>query len=198
MGEIIDLEEKLRKAADDLICREPWEFRRADWETSHFVQMLRSQSEKLQQHREEILGRGGRGVWKLPSHFELKGGMAFTIRSLLASRDNEERMREIYYLTGLMDCMINQVNPILRTDVLRGMYKRVFKMKEELKVNWYAPLDQILLPIDSHLYNEFEYRSRLRKAPSMEALYRTIRGGTDEMFDILSLEYVFYCPGIGG
>jgi hypothetical protein len=32
----------------------------------------------------------------------------------------------------------------------------------------------------------------------MKELYEAIRRGTDEMFDILSLEYVFYCPNLGG
>ena len=91
--------------------------------------------------------------------------------------------------------MINQVNPVLRTDVLRGMYNRIFELKQELNTHWYGPLDQVLLPIDSHLYNEAEYRARLQQAGSMKELYAAIREGTGEMFDILSLEYVFYCPG---
>jgi hypothetical protein len=188
MAEVINLKDKFRKSEENLICLGPWEFRRADWETLHFIQMLRSRSERLEQHREKIL----------PSHVALKGGMAYTIRALYANRKEERRMREIYYLTGLMDCMINQVNPVLRTDILRAMYKKVFSMKEELNIHWYGPLDQVLLPIDSQLYNESEYRFSLKNACTMKELYKAIRKGTDEMFDILSLEYVFYCPHVGG
>jgi len=103
-------------------------------------------------------------------------------------------MREIYYLAGLMDCMINRVHPILRTDVLRDMYKKTFRIKAELDVHWYGPIEQVLLPIDSWLYNEAAYRSSLEGAANMKALYRAIRAGTEEMFDILAGEYVFYCP----
>jgi hypothetical protein len=95
-----------------------------------------------------------------------------------------------------MDCMINQVNPVLRTDLLRDMYKKVFSMKESLNVFWYSPLDHVLLPIDSQFYDETQYRTAVNRAESLKDLYETIRNGTDEMFDILSLEYVFYCPAV--
>ncbi len=198
MAEVINLKDKIKKPAENIICSRPWEFRRADWETLHFLQMLRSQSVKLEQHRVKVLERGEKGVWNLPSHFLLNGGMAYTIRAIYANRADEAKMREAYYLTGLMDCMINQVNPVLRTDILRAMYKKVFSMKEALNIHWYGPLDQVLLPIDPQFYNEFEYRALLKNACTMKELYGAIRRGTDEMFDILSLEYVFYCPHVGG
>jgi len=188
MAEVINLKDKFKKPTDNLICSRPWEFRKAHWETIHFIQMLRSQAERLEQHREKVL----------PSHFSLKNGMAYTIRAIYANRENDERMREIYYLTGLMDCMINQVNPVLRTDLLRAMYKKVFAMKEALNIHWYGPIDQVLLPIDSRFHNELGYRDLLKNACTMKELYGAIRTGTDEMFDILSLEYVFYCPNLGG
>ncbi|MBW2204675.1 MAG: hypothetical protein JRF52_11445, partial [Deltaproteobacteria bacterium] len=98
---------------------------------------------------------------------------------------------------GLTDCMINQVNPILRTDLLRAMYKKVFAMKEALNIHWHGTLDQVLFPIDYQFYDELAYRSSIREAGTLKELYQAIKRGTDEMFDILSLEYVFYCPWIG-
>ena len=197
MGKIINLQDRIRKSPDNLIISKPWEFRKAYWETAHFIQMLRSQAAKLEHHREEVYRNGGKGIRHLPSHFPLKGGMAYTMRAMYKCRGNEKKMREVYYLIGLMDCMINQVNPILRTDLLRAMYKKVFTMKEELNIHWYGPVDQVLLPIDSQYFKEFEYRAHLKGACTMKELYRSIRKGTDKMFDILSFEYVFYCPGVG-
>lgn len=190
MGEIIHLQQKSEGPPGNLITSSPWEFRKAHWETIHFVQILKSHSNKLEPSRGE--------TYDLPPHFSLKGGMSYTIRAMYANRGSEERMRGVYYLTGLMDCMINQVSPILRTDILRAMYKKVFEMREEFSVNWYGPLDQILLPIDSRFFNDSEYRSSLNKAKTMKKLYLAIRKGTDEMFDILSLEYLFFCPKMGG
>jgi hypothetical protein len=198
MGEIIKLKEKDEGPPDNLIASEPWEFRRADWESKHFIQMLKSQSAKLENHRKEIYQRGEKGVWHLPAHFTLRGGMAYTIQAIYTNRNNERKMREVYYLAGLIDCMINQVNPLLRTDLIRDMYKKVMALKNELNINWYGQLDQVLFPVDDHYYSAIAYRQTLSRARSMKELYHLIREGIDEMFDILSLEYVFYSPGRGG
>jgi hypothetical protein len=198
MGEIIRFKEKGGEPPDNLIAIEPWEFRKADWESKHFIQMLKSQSSKLEAHRKELHLRGDKGVWHLPSHFTLRGGMAYTIRAIYMNRNNEGRMRDTYYLAGLIDCMINQVNPLLRTDLIRDMYKKVNLLKNELGINWYGELDQVLFPLDEQYYSAVEYRQALSSARSMKDLYHLIREAMDEMFDILSLEYVFYSPGRGG
>jgi hypothetical protein len=197
MGKVIPLESKNQRTKGNLISLSPWEFRKANWEGYHFIQMLKSQSAKLERRHQEVFRRSSADLRPLPSHFSLKGGMTYTIRAMYAHRENESEMRDIYYLTGLMDCMINQISPILRTDLLRAMYKKVLEMKEALNVHWYGPLDQVLFPIESQFYDEAHYRHSLNCSHSMKTLYHAIRNGTDEMFDILSLKYVFYCPGLG-
>ncbi len=197
MGKIIKLENKREKPPDNLITKAPWEFRKAEWQTSQFIQISRRYAENLQHQIAEILQKQDKAIKTIPSHHVLKGGLEYTVRAVFACRENEEKMREVYYFIGLMDCMINQVNPILRTDLVRGLYKKVLGMKDKFNIHWHGPLDQVLLPIDSIYYNDTEYRSALKSAESMKELYMSIRRGTDEMFDILSLKYVFYCPGIG-
>ena len=198
MAEIIDIKSKLPKAQDHPVTTGPWEFRRPQWETSHFIQMLRSQSDKLEAHLAKDKNKATNPQINLPIHFVLSQGMAYTIRGIYQNRLNKEKMLEIYYLAGLMDCVINQVNPILRTALLRGMYKKIFAMKEALKVHWYGPVDQVLLPVDAQFFNEFEYRSSLKTARTLKDLYAAIKKGTEEMFDVLSKAYVFYCPRVGG
>ena len=190
MGKVIDLQNKFQRPPDTLISSKPWEFRRASWKTPYFIQMLRPLAEKLE--------RQENGFPTIPPHFSLRGGMLCTMQAMYANRQEEEKMREIYYLVGLTDCMINQVNPILRTDLLRAMYKKVFAMKEKLNIHWHGTLDQVLLPIDHQFYDDLAYRSSITRAGTMKELYRAIKRGTDEMFDILSHEYIFYCPWIGG
>lgn len=190
MGEVIHLKQKLEGPPGNLITSSPWEFRKAYWETTNFIQILKTRSVKLESPNGE--------TYNVPPHFSLKEGMSYTIRAMYAHRESEEKMREVYYLTGLMDCMINQVSPILRTDILRSMYKKIFKMRKEFAVNWYGPLDQVLLPIDCRFYNDSQYRSSLNEVNTMKELYLVVRNATDEMFDILSLKYVFYCPNMGG
>lgn len=195
MGKIIQLKDKSDTPPDNLITSRPWEFRRADWESRYFIQMLKSQSAKLEKHRKEIYKMGNKQIWHLPPHFVLKGGMGYTIQGIYSNRKSEEKMREVYYLAGLIDCMINQVNPLLRTDLIRDMYKKVVTFKSMLNMNWYGHIDHVLFPIDIQFYNLSEYRERLSRAETMKDLYLLIREGTDTMCAILSCEYSFYTPG---
>lgn len=190
MGKLIELNKNPKAGSDGIITTEPWEFRTATWKTVHFIQLLRSQTEKL--------AIQGDTPHTLPPHFTLKGGMAYTIRAMYMRRENEKQMRDVYYMVGLMDCMINQVNPILRTDLLRDMYKKVFDMKAAFNVQWHGTVDQVLFPIDAAFYNSAAYGASLRNAKTLKSLYGVIREGTTEMFDILSSQYVFYCPWTGG
>ena len=183
---------------DNIITEKPFEFRRSDWGSGQFIQMLKSQSERLEKERKTRYGKGSGKAAQLPAHFSLSGGLASTIRALFSYREDEEKMREVYYLTGLMDCLINQVNPILRTALIRDVYRRFYELKNKLGVNWFGPLNQVLLPIDSVFFNELEYRKNVSTAATLKDLYWAIERGTQDMFDVLSHEYVFYCPGQRG
>jgi hypothetical protein len=77
------------------------------------------------------------------------------------------------------------------------MYSKITTLKRILEVNWYGPMDQVLFPIDPRFYDHKEYRERLSGTGTMKDLYRLIRQGTDEMFDILSSKYIFFTPGEG-
>jgi len=180
--------------ANNLIALKPLEFRLADWKCAHFIQMQRPQSLELEEHRKEVHEKGDGVVSSLPPHFVLAGSMAFTIQGLYRFRENEEKMREVYYVAGLIDCMIHQVTPLLRTEAIKEMYTKIRTLKSLLNLNWYGSIDQVFLPLDFRWHNESEYRGSLSAASTMKELYRLIRKGTDEMFDILSLEYVFYAP----
>ena len=194
MAQIIDFSSRAGRLSDNLVSSTPLEFRQGDWETVHFIQMLRSDSLDFERQRRRMQQGGNRNPVQVPSHFSLRDGTASTIRAMFIYRDLEHKMREVYLLAGLIDCMINQVSPILRTALLRDMYKKIFLMKKGLGITWHGPLDQVLLPIDPLFFNAEQYQAALRAASSMKELYEEIRKGTEEMFDILSVKYVFYLP----
>jgi len=198
MGKVLEFKELRGATPNNLIALKPLEFRSADWESVHFIQMQRSQSLELEKHRKEVHEKGDGVIYSLPPHFVLSGSMAFTVQGLFRFRENEEKMREVYYLAGLIDCMIHQVTPLLRTEAIKEMYTKIRTLKSLLNVNWYGSIDQVFLPLDTRWHNESEYRGPLSAASTMKQLYRIIREGTDEMFDILSLEYVFYTPARTG
>jgi hypothetical protein len=195
MAKIIDIRSRSEKWPDTRIASTPLEFRRAGWELSSFIQMLRSDSEEFERKRRHMPGAWRTEPGQLPPHFSLRNGTASTLRALFLYRDREERMREVYFLAGLIDCMINQINPILRTALVRDMYKKIFLMKKDLGVAWHGPLKRVLLPVDPLLFSQQEYQGALRASGSLKELYDVIRKGTGELFDLLSSKYVFYLPG---
>jgi hypothetical protein len=195
MGKVIRFKERSGVPPDNVITSKPWEFRRPDWQSRHFIQILRSLSGVLEKHRKEVYEKGPGRVHHLPPHFVLSGSMAFTIQGLFRYRKNEEKMREVYYLAGLVDCMIHQVTPLLRTGAIKEMYSKITTLKAVLEMNWYGSMDQVLLPLDTQFHYDAEYRGSLASASSMKELYRRIKEETEEMFEILSHEYTFYTPG---
>lgn len=198
MAEIINFKKSTSRWEDNLICPGPWEFRQAGWRTAHFVQMLRSDSVEFEGRRRQKPRSEEGDACPLPPHITLEGGIESTIKGIFVYRDRQDRMREVYLLAGLIDCMINQVNPVLRTALLRDMYKKVFAMKNVLGVTWHGPLDHVLLPVDPRFYDSRKYRAVLSGAQSLKGVYDIIREGTNEMFDVISREYVFYFPNLGG
>ena len=186
--------ENIKQAPDNIIVRDPFEFRRSDWQSGFFLQMTKRNSEWLEEQRYTLFSQGKTGIGQLPPHYSLQGGLAGTIGALFTYRHEEEKMRKVYFLVGLIDCLINQVNPILRTVMLRDLYNKVQQLRTELGVRWAGTLDHVLLPIDGIFFNEMEYKRHLATASTLKALYGVIEEGTQEMFDILSVEYVFYCP----
>lgn len=197
MAKIIPLRARQEAAPRNLITARPWEFRWPEWESAQFIQVARSQAPCLEAHHREAGPRGVRGPAHPPVHFALRGGVATTVQAVYLRRENEREMRDVYYLAGLVDCLINRVNPLLRTDLLRAVYRKIMTLKSLLDLNWHGPLDQVLLPIDPALFDDRRYRDALSRAETLEGLYRIIRSGTEEMFDVLSLAYVFYTPGKG-
>lgn len=186
MGKIINIQENINRDKG-LISSRPWEFRKGEWNKKFFIQVLRS-------HWYDLEKQGKRHELP-PLHNIIRGSLANTLYAMYGYREHAEKMKEFYYLAGLVDCMINRTNPILRTKHINDMYKKIKTFKEILGVSWYGQMDVVLFPIDKELYNIDEYRLRLHRAETMKELYGFIKEGTFEMFDIISSEYIFFTPG---
>jgi|WetSurMetagenome_2_1015567.scaffolds.fasta_scaffold166946_1 hypothetical protein len=189
MAEIIQLHKKSTGREDDRITARPLEFRRPPWKSSHFIQVARS----------DWPGRNSPVLEppEIPPHFVLKGSLADTILGIYIHRENEDRMKKVYYLAGLIDCLVNQVNPLLRTFLINDIYKKISLLKNALNLNWYGHIDRVLLPLAPGLYDQERYREGISCSRTLKTLYSLIMQGTGEMFDILSQEYIFFTPGEG-
>ena len=192
MAKVIRLYPNREKSRNNLITTSPWEFRWAESGSRFFRQVLKRDAALVEKTRGF---RGCDAPVSVAGWHDLKGGLGNTIQALFLQRDDEEKMRQIYYLAGLVDCMINRRHPLLRTRHLRGLYGKVMTLKSIFCLNWYGPIDQVLLPLHAAGLGFTGYPTTLARAATMQELYRIIRKATDDMFDILSRDYVFYAPG---
>jgi hypothetical protein len=193
MARIIPFESG-RDADDNLICRTPLEFRRGDWRKGRALQCLRSEAERYQAHRRQALAGGHNHLRFVPEHFSLLPGCESTLRGIYRWREREEAAREIYYLAGLMECVVNSTSALLRTDLLRSLYNTIMKLRGRLNMSWTGDSSQFLLPLHPHLYQRSNFFESIHRATTLKALYDTVKGETTAQFNLLAGEYVFYLP----
>ena len=193
MAKIIDFENG-RKGEDNLICRKPLEFRRGDWRQGQILQCLKSEAEKYQTHRSQVIANGHTHISFVPEHFSLLGGCDYTAMGLFRWREQEDQAREFYRLAALMECVVNSTSPLLRTDLLRSLYKTIMGLRRSLNFSWRGDSSQFLLPMHPQFYNRNQFFSKIKEADTLKALYQIVEEETNIQFDLLAAEYVFYLP----
>ncbi|HYA03266.1 MAG TPA: hypothetical protein VEI04_09140 [Syntrophobacteria bacterium] len=193
MAKIISFEDG-RKIEDNLICRQPLEFRRGDWHQGQVIQTLRADAEKYQAHRRQALAGGHRHLTFVPEHFDLVAGLDHTIMGLYRWRQGERHVREVYRLAGLMECVVNASCPLLRTDLLHSLYRAILELRQRLNVSWVGGSSQFILPLHPHLYERKRFFERIYQADTLKMLYEVVEQETTIQFNLLAAEYVFYLP----
>jgi len=193
MAKIISFEDG-RKVEDNLICRQPLEFRWGDWREGHVFQTLRAEAEKYQAHRRQALAGGHRHLKFVPEHFALVGGWDHTIMGLYRWRESERQVREVYRLAGLMECVVNASCPLLRTDLLHSLYRAILDLRRRLNVSWLGGSSQFILPLHPHLYERKRFFEQICLADTLKMLYEVVEQETTIQFNLLAAEYVFYLP----
>ena len=179
---------------DNLIIRKPLEMRWGDWQGGLPMQLLKEESHRFEKYREEAHKKGHLHPAKAPNHFPLHHGTDTTLWALYRWRHDADRMRDVYYLAGLMECMTLVPHSILRTVMVRTFYKTLQELKEKLQVKWHGQVHHFLLPMATHHRSENDFSRHLQCAKTLQELFQAIREETEEQFLILGSEYVFYLP----
>ena len=192
MADIIDLSSRL-KLANNLITSSPIEFRRGEWLSGSAISCSKEESEKLEAlRRKQATDRPP--VMLVPNHFRLDGGFHYTILWLFKFREDEQRMRRVYRLAGLMECATKAPSPVLRTDLVRRFFKIISEEREKLNVSWKGNVRHFLLPLERRHYDQVVFIDSIRKALSLKDLLEEIEKETNAQFDILANNYVVYVP----
>jgi hypothetical protein len=192
MADIIDLSKRL-KPVHNLIASAPLEFRRGQWLSVSAIQCTREESAKLEAHRRKTT-QDRPLITLVPNHVTLDGGYHFTFMWLFRFREDEKRMRRLYRLAGLMECVTKAPSPVLRTDLVRRFFKIITEERENLNVSWKGNVRDFLLPIHRDHYDQGVFIETIRTAASLKDLLNGIEKETNYQFDILAENYVFYVP----
>ncbi len=193
MADIIDLSKRLKPGLN-LIASAPLEFRRGEWISGSAILCSREESAKIEaQRRKATTDRPP--VTLVPNYIRLDGGYHFTFVWLFRFREDEERMRRLYRLAGLMECVTKAPSPVLRTDLVRRFFKIINEEREKLGVSWKGNVRDFLLPLHPEHYDPGVLIETIRNAPSLKDLLSGIEKETNSQFDILADKYVFYVPG---
>lgn len=192
MADIIDLSARL-KPENNLIAATPLEFRKGGWLSGSAILCTREESAKLEAQRRKATG-SSRSITIVPSHTRLDGGYHWTALWLFRFREDEQRMRRLYWLAGLMECATKSPSPVLRTDLVRRFFKIINEERDKLNVSWKADVQEFLLPLLPEHYNMSVFNDIARNASSLKELLVGIEEETNAQFDILAGSYVFYVP----
>jgi hypothetical protein len=194
MADVIQLSDRFPGRAN-LITPHPLEFRRGDWHGGYTMMCTRKESLKYEQHREQAFGTPGhQHIGYVPNHFSLENGSHYTVLGLFRYRNDESKMRKVYRLAGLMECVTNAPSSILRTDLLRRFYQTILQERESLNMVWRGNVRHFLLPLHPDLHNPNLFYHHVAASESLKDLFSAIERETNEQFDILKLHYVFYVP----
>lgn len=192
MADIIDLSSRL-KPANNLIAISPFEFRKSEWLSGNAVLCTRAESAKLEaQRRKSTPDRPP--ITIVPNHVTLDGGYHYTCLWLFRFREDEKRMRRLYFLAGLMECVTKAPSPVLRTDLVRRFFKIINEERDQLNVSWKGNARNFLLPLHAGHYDPGVFIDAVSSAASLKELLAAIEKETDSQFDILAGNYVFYVP----
>jgi hypothetical protein len=192
MANVIDLSSRL-KTGQNLISSSPLEFRRGEWLTGYAILCSRDESEKLEAQRLKATSERP-PVTLVPNHLTLDGGCHYTVFWLFRFRQDEERMRRLYRLAGLMECITKAPSPVLRTDLVRRFFKVINEERESLNVSWKGNVRDFLFPLHAEDYGPEAFTGTIAGALSMKDLLDGIEREANSQFDILAKRYVFYVP----
>ncbi len=194
MAQVIEFDGH-RRHADTLLCRRPLEFRLGNWPTGFALLCTRGEARRFEHRLQQQAGDSQSDpIVKVANHIRLDDGCHFTVQGLFRHRRDEDRMRRVYRLAGLMECVTSVSSPVLRTDLLRHVYRTILDERAALAVAWRGNVTHYLLPLYCQHYNRDLFFHRVRTAESLKAFYSVIADETEEQFRVLSRDYVIYVP----
>lgn len=129
-----------------------------------------------------------------PDGLDLEGGPARTLLALFRLREQADLMTQVYFLAGLMELTTRLRHEVLRTDLLRRVFKEIDRLATQLGLRWSAGTSQFLLPIELSGGEAPPLETILKPAATLKALLAALRAETDRQLARAGRDFVFFVP----
>ena len=199
MNKIIDLPGSPGSSAkneipNNVITNGPMRLRWGDWRTSKIIQVHVGPAAAFEDHRAECYEQGMDHTGDMPPHFALEGPSHDTALALLRHRNDEEKLIQVNYLAAMMEALVNTPCAILRTDLIRRVYREVDALGRSLSLSWHAVEGRFLLPADEDAKNPNAFRSRLAGVDNLSEFFAVLKEIAKQRHEVLAKKYVIYYP----
>lgn len=182
------------KGPGHIITQSPMRLRWGPWRTSHIIQVHVGAAAAYEDFREECSQSGQDPAAQMPAHFTLNGGLRDTAIALLRFRNNNAAQENVTYLSLLMEILVNVPCPILRTDLIRRVYKEVDRLSSELILRWRSQDGHFMLPLATDAAEPYALAQAIAHIENLSEFFDTIKSLAHKHYQELRNNYVFYFP----
>lgn len=182
--------------ADNVITDQPMRLRWGLWRTGHVLQVGLQAAAQYEDFRTECHTSGQDPSGRMPPHFTLDADLRDTAMALLRFQDDPSAQEDVCYLCALMEALVHTPCAILRTDLIRRVYREVESLGKKLSLRWQAGDGHFLLPINEDAGDPNQFRRRVAPLDDLKAFFATLRALAQERYQKLATQYVFYFPRI--
>ena len=198
MSDIIKFPDKGLPGRDNVITTKPMRLRWGGWRSNKILQVHVGAAAVYEDFRQECIAQGRDPASQVPPAHELSGGLRETALALLRFRNSEQQQRRAYYLAALLEALITAPCAILRTDLIRRVYREVETLSEELGLRWSSHSGRLMLSLEQDAKDPDMMSKRLENIDNLSRFFEEIRDISDSRYQTLAKSYVLYYPRFVG
>ncbi len=198
MSDIIKFPDKGLPGRDNVITTKPMRLRWGEWRSNKILQVHVGAAAIYEDFRQECIEQGHDPASQVPPAHELSGGIRETALALLRFRNNEQQQRRAYYLAALLEALITAPCAILRTDLIRRVYREVETLSDELGLRWSSHSGRLMLLLEQDAKDPDMMNKRLENIDNLSRFFDEIRDISGSRYQALATNYILYYPRFVG
>ncbi|RJX28137.1 MAG: hypothetical protein C4525_17115 [Desulfarculus sp.] len=179
---------------EHVITDQPMRLRWGPWRVSRVIQAHVGAAAVYEDFRADCLRAGRDPSAQMPPHFSLEGGLQDTALALLRHRADAQAQARVCYLAALLEALLNAPSPVLRSDLIRRVYQEVERLSAQLSLRWRGGESRFIPPVNQDAADPRRFERTVASLATLREFLETIQALSQERYQILSRDYVFYYP----